>query len=338
MDKSGSTVSFAGLGYKVGSKLRKNSWKGFDYLRSHYPADGNAPRFTGFKTRAVLAHGETLSDIMVGAAKGALEQANLQPADIDVIVGAGSVAEYITPNNLAEVHQRLKMRDDCWILPCDSEETNYLTSLITAADSLRAGRGSTALVVCGSNWTKHVDYHQPPGYSVGDGACAAVLTLGNQPGKFELVDGATFADTSLYGAMTMNPRPLELDGRLGVFTKPLFNLGLAGPEAFSKFGKEQPPLLVNRLLNKHAIAPAEVAFVPQQSSDVLIEAWAKKIGAKDSQMFETLSRWGNMIMASVGVNLAFFDDDIKSRYVVMFGVGHQLNTTAVLLQRNQLRR
>ncbi len=324
-------VAITGLGYAVGSKIRSNDWEGFDWIKSHAPP--NEDLFKGYKNRAVLAGDQSLTSIMTDAAAQALDQATLAPTDVDVLTGYGSVPEYVTPNTLAEVHQKLNMGDGCWLMPVQSEYTNYLLGLRIADGMIKAGQAEHVLVVCGCNWTRYVDYHEAPALSVGDGACAAVVARTSDASRFSLMDSLTHCDTSWYGVMTMNPRPINLDTRLGEFTKPVFNLNAGGREAFQEFGAKAPPKVAREILQRNDIPIAEATFITHQASTVLLDLWRKALGAREDRFLNTMEKWGNMTLASIGVTLAHCYERVETKYLVLLGIGTQQETSALLLSR-----
>ncbi|MEE4110791.1 MAG: hypothetical protein V2I24_15680 [Halieaceae bacterium] len=331
---AGERIGITGLGYAVGSGRRGNKDPVFDWLNCHNVDKDKL--FQGYKTRAVLNEDESLSDIMTRAASDALAAARTGTHQIDAIIGYGTVSEYLTPNVITDVHRRLDgTRDDCWLLPVQSEYTNYQVAIKLADTLIAQGQAGKVLVVCGCNWTRHVDYHQPPSISVGDGACAAVVSRTRQSNRFSLMASDTLVASQWYGAMSMSLRSLAppCDGaRLGLNTKPVFNLGkILGVKAFSEFGKKAPPKLVNRMLSKHRIDPCEVTVISHQASSVLLNAWRE--GIEPAAWLDTLEEFGNLTLASVGVTFAHRYDEIKTPYLVLLGIGVQQETSALLLKR-----
>lgn len=327
-------IGITGLGYAVGSGVRTNDDPIFDWLNRHNVA--NKGLFTGYKDRAVLQDGESLESIMALAAKAALANANIEAGDIDTLTGYASISKYLVPNGLAAVHQQLAMPDRCWVLPVQAEYTNYLAGIRMAHAMITAGSAKQVLVVCGCNWTKHVDYHQAASISVGDGACAALISETSDQSKFALLDAATHCATKWYGAMDMSPRellPPQSDIRLGAYTKAVFNLDAKrGGDAFNEFGKNAPPELALKLIKDNGLKPSDVTVISHQASGVLLDYWKKQINPQ--QYLDTMAKFGNMTLASMGVTLAYKYDQIETKYLVLLGIGIQQETSALLLKRN----
>lgn len=332
-------VRITGVGHAVGSGVRTNDDPVFDWLRRHNVE--NKGLFTGYKDRAVLLPDEDLDDIMVKAAQNALDDAGILAGDVDVFTGYGSISRYMTPNTLANVHHRLGMSDDCWLLPVQSEYTNFIAGIWIANSLIGTGNVQNVLVCCGCNWTRYVDYHQAAAISVGDGASAALVSACDDKQNFHVKDMATRCDTRWYGAMDMSPREMLADdtpsalspfARLGAYTKPVFNLDPErGGKAFKEFGEKAPPKLALALIEKNGLTPDDVTVISHQASGVLLDAWREAI--KPKRYLDTMAKYGNMTLASVGVTLSDCYDDIDTRYVVLLGIGIQQETSALLLER-----
>ena len=102
-----------GAGYAVPTSVRKNDDPIFDWLNQHPPSDSP---FAGYDERRVLADGENLVDIMVPAAQQPLLAASLKPADVDLLLGYGSVSQYSNPKDLSLVHQRPGLSKSTWVV------------------------------------------------------------------------------------------------------------------------------------------------------------------------------------------------------------------------------
>ena len=115
-------IAIIGSGYAVPPQIRTNDDPIFDWLRAHGFPPNTGP-FTGFDERRVLPATDTLSelprtgtDLMIAAARQALKDAHVKPAQVDLILGWGSISEFLTPNALTVVHQQLKLRPDAWLV------------------------------------------------------------------------------------------------------------------------------------------------------------------------------------------------------------------------------
>lgn len=324
-------VAIIGTGFAVPPHVRKNDDPIFDWLRSNHPAGEDL--FQGYEERRVLGPGETVSSLMVAAAHQALARAALEPSSIDALLGYGSVSEYITPNNLAQVHAELGLPSRALVLPVADEFTNFNSSILLADSLIRVGQARTILIVCGCNWTQFVHYHTPPSTSAGDGSGAAVVGVTTDPTRFRLIAHEHLVSSGDYGAMYMQG---DVAGECGeppppCYSSPYFHLTERGQAAFGRFGANEAPTAVTRLLANQHIDGSQVSVLCHQASTKLLGPWRDTI--KPHRLIDTLEQYANMTLATIPVNLALFADEIATDYLVLFGLGIQLHASALLLER-----
>jgi 3-oxoacyl-[acyl-carrier-protein] synthase III len=329
-------IGITGVGYAVPQTVRLNDDPIFDWLRQH--ATPGKDLFQGYRERRVLAPGETLIDLMLPAAEAALRNAQLAPEQVDLLLGYGSVSESLTPNILAEVHAKLALPERAWIVPVNNEFNNFNTSLVLAHSLIETGHGRNALIVCGCNWTRHVDYHTPQSVSASDGAGAAVIGRTSDPSRFALIDAEATVRSGYYGDMYLRGDPVPRseppsgDDAEPCYTKPFFHITADGQTAFTEFGAREPPHLARRLLERHGLPGAGITLITHQASSVLNDAWNREI--QPAQYLETLEAFANMTLANIPVSLAFHYGSIEKDTLLLLGVGVEMQASALLLKRN----
>ncbi|GAA3301635.1 3-oxoacyl-ACP synthase III family protein [Dactylosporangium vinaceum] len=133
----------------------------------------------------------SLADLAAEAGARALAAAGLEPSDVDLIVMATSSPDALMPATVNVVADRLGI-DRISTYQLQSGCTGAVQALDVAAQLLRGGRHSVALVIGGDTCAKHLDVtvdgaalppaEQINGVLFGDGAGAAVLTTRPSPG------------------------------------------------------------------------------------------------------------------------------------------------------------
>lgn len=326
MNTSSTHVAILGQGYAVPPFIRDNDAPVFDWLKKNSPSGTDL--FNGLKFRRVLATPEGVIDIMVESCRNALEQARLKPEHVDMILGAGSVSAYIAPNNLAVVHQKLGLPRHCRIMPLNTDYSTFQDAVRLATDLVRSDTIKHALIVCGNNWTHFVDYHEPVSLAASDGAGAAVIGRSADPHHFRLIDWDNDTQSQWYGAFRMAARE-QPDGE---FSKPLMKLDdQTGEEAFKLFGLHVPPEVVNRMLARHGLTGSDITLIAHQSSKTVEDAWNAAIAP--ARYISTLEEYADMVSSSVPVNLAKCHAEIRTKYLVLLGIGMEMHATALLLER-----
>ena len=132
---------------------------------------------TGIKERRVLSS-EYVVDLGVDAAKKALEDANMDAKDLDFVICANVVNEYVTPALSCIIKEKIGAKCPCidlngacvgFIYACDIAEAYY-----------KIGRVKNVLVVCAEAPAHMLDWHDRTcAVLFGAGAGAAVLTPGD---------------------------------------------------------------------------------------------------------------------------------------------------------------
>lgn len=326
-----SAIGLLGCGAALPQQVRTNDDPLFDTLRQKAQQD-TSPRaetslFKGIERRHYLTEDESLADLVTHACLDALSHAHLETQQIDRLYGYLSVAEYLAPNALFAVHAALALPTHCWVLPINSEYTNFLAGLILARESIMAGHSTYGLVACGLDWTRHMDYTQGHALSIGDGAGAAVVGRG---ATYEILDYHVETLSHKYGAMTMATRPNQPANTYGSRTYYRIDPDV-GIDSLIDDGMNGPVRSINALLSKHHIQAAHTAMLCYQASRSLLDYWQQEL--KPARMLDTLADNGNMVFATLPVNLAHFIDELDEPYVILSSLGVGYHQTAVLLKR-----
>jgi 3-oxoacyl-[acyl-carrier-protein] synthase-3 len=331
-------IGILGCGYSVPPYVRRNDDPIFQHITQSANSCGVAEKdlFTGLKERRYLGEDEQLEKLMIEAAHWALLQARLTPEDIDRLYGYASVSPYLTPNALYAVHRELQLSKRTLVAPINSEFSNFLVSVIQAWEAIAIGHSRNALIVCGSNWTKYMDYTKGHAISAGDGAGAAIIGPG---GDFVLVDYDTQTLSEQYGTMTMQTRVSTFNGKSHMLIDKQ-NIPIPTFEISEEEGINQTflmsamhglPQMIHIMLKKHGISGKEIALITHQASRVLMDHWEESLQPK--QYLHTLELFGNLALASYPVNLAYHFSNITADYLVFAAVGVGYHQTALLLAR-----
>ena len=151
---------------------------------------------TGITRRWHAPEDWATSDIALRAATQALERAGRGPEEIDLILLGTDSPDYITPSTSVVLQHKLGAnRAGTFDIGCAC--ASFPTGLATAAGWIQANRGiETVLVVGAYMMHKLAAPDDPMTFFYGDGAGAAIVEAGEQPG---FVTAATQADGSYHG-------------------------------------------------------------------------------------------------------------------------------------------
>ncbi|MGB5555758.1 MAG: 3-oxoacyl-[acyl-carrier-protein] synthase III C-terminal domain-containing protein [Flavobacteriaceae bacterium] len=330
-----------GTGWHVPAKIRLNDDPIFKWLRDNIPNIDKS--FDGYKVRHILSDGEELIDMMFPAALMALKNANKKPADIDLILGCGSISQFIQPNMLSLVHERLGLPKRAWVIPVGNDYSNYASCLLMADALIRSQRAKTILICIGGNWSRNVNYHTPQAVSAADGAGAAVVCLSEDSTQWSVFDQCTVTESSYYGSMYTSGLAYELttnnppEGSLkSLYSSPFFQITEEGLKGFKEFGAITSLTSVTELLKKNNLTAADVTFMPHQTSQVLIDYWKDHLKPPPAQIVSTIEKFANVTVATHALNLAWCEANgkIEKDYLLMLALGPDMHANAMLLKRN----
>ncbi|WP_129312263.1 3-oxoacyl-ACP synthase [Streptomyces sp. L2] len=324
-----------GCGYQLPRRVRRNNDPVFQCLDTSRNAQGiyQSVLFRDLDRRHCLGPDESITDLVTGSCRRTLDSAGVAAEDVDRLYGYVSVPEYHAPNALYQVHHDLGLGPEAMVVPINTEQANFLSGMVHAAEAVRSGSATYCLVACGSNWSQHIDYSQGHSTCIGDGAGA---TLIGPSDRFVVIDHGTRANTSYYRAATMATRPLTVHSRRQLpvdgtgMPVPTLELNQSGVEVVSSWIKDGIPELVNRILARHDIRGDQITLITYQSVRILLDHWAERIGPKT--YVDTLAEFGHMISATYPVNLAHVFDCVATEYLVIAGVSLGMQLEAVLLQ------
>ncbi len=325
-----------GTGWSVPFAIRKNDDPIFDWLRKNLP---DQDMFEGYDERHVLQPNEGLIDIMVPAAIMALENAGKQPDDIDILLGLGSISEYVQPNMLTQVHKELGLSSNAWVIPIGNDYSNYASCLLFADALVKAGKAENVLICIGGNWTRNVDYHTPQSISAADGAGAAVVSLSDDVSKWFVADYCTVTNSANYGTMFTKAAEYAVSDLIGypkIYSNHFFQITGEGLKDFGTFGMQQAATAVLELLKKNNLTGDDISFMPHQTSQVLVDYWLKQIVPQPAQCLSTMKKFANVTVATHALNLAWFEENksIQKDNLVMLALGPDMHANAMLLKRN----
>jgi 3-oxoacyl-[acyl-carrier-protein] synthase-3 len=180
--------------------------------------------------------------------------------------------------------------------------TGFIYGLSIADQFIRTGTYRTVLVVAADVLSKITDYtDRNTCILFGDGAGAAVLQGGEEPGLLALEIGADGRGGELLvqpAGGSRTPASAETVAARQHFIK------MAGREVF-KFAVKIMEESSLRVLEQAGLGPDDVdVLVPHQANLRIIDSACKRLGINQGKVLVNLDRYGNMSAASIPVALS----------------------------------
>jgi 3-oxoacyl-[acyl-carrier-protein] synthase-3 len=258
---------------------------------------------SGIRERRIAAPGEETSDMGAAAARIALADAGLTPADIDLLVVATVTPDMPMPAAACRMQHKLGLPTTAACFDLNAACTGFIYALDTASALVASGRYHKALVVGAEKLSSIVDWRDRTTCVLfGDGAGAAVIGRGDQPGRGLL-------GTNL-GTMGDGAEMLLIPG--GGCETPASAASVAAGSHFLKMkGREVYKAAVQvmdeaarKILEQHGLAAHQIGLViPHQANLRIIESIAEYLELPLERFLVNVDRYGNTSAASIPIAL-----------------------------------
>ena len=302
-----------------------------DTLRQRFPGTETIDKLeaaTGIRRRWYAPEDWATSDLALAAARDALKRAEMEPEELDLIVLGTDSPDYLTPATSVVLQHKLGARNaGTFDVGCAC--ASFPTGLAAAAGILATHRGiGKALVVGAYLMERLADPQDPTIFFYGDGAGAAVLEAGEEPGflgsAFQ-ADGVYAPHWGIFAGATAEPATAEAvaAGRTQVRFIERYP-----PE----INNEGWPRLVRRLARDTGFALEDIdCAIFTQVRKSSIELVMENLGLPQEKAHMIMADWG--YTGSACVPMALHDAVQKGKIqrgdlVVMVGSGVGYNQAA----------
>ncbi|HWJ03935.1 MAG TPA: beta-ketoacyl-ACP synthase III [Verrucomicrobiae bacterium] len=312
------SVRISGVGSFLPEKVITNA----DLERIVETSDEWIVSRTGIKERRQSGDETSVSDLCLEAAKRALEDANLAPEDIDLIIVATVTPDYAFPSTACLVQAKLGAKRAA-AFDLEAGCSGFLYGLATGSQFISSGMYKHVLVIGAETLTKLLDFtDRATCVLFGDGAGAAVLSPAETgEGLLSFVLGSQGdLDLNLYVPGGGSKHPVSEQ----TLKDRQHYIKMSGNEVF-KFAVRIMGEAAAQAVEKAGLTTSDIdVLVPHQANLRIIDSAVKRLGIDPNKVVVNLDRYGNMSAASIPVALdeAIKDGRIKDGdVVVMVGFG-----------------
>jgi 3-oxoacyl-[acyl-carrier-protein] synthase-3 len=272
---------------------------------------------TGIRSRCIVAAHETAASMAEIAARQAIEAAQIEPNDIDLIIVATGTPDNVYPSTACLLQHRLGVTGGV-AFDIQAACSGSIFALSIADQYIKSGAAKTVLIVGSEVCSRIVDWtDRGTCILFGDGAGAMLLQASTEVG---VLSTHIHSDGQYEDLLNCpNPQAMGDDESLGY-------ISMRGNEVF-KVAVNTLGRIVDETLEAHNMDKSEIDWlVPHQANIRIIAATAKKLKMSMEQVVVTLETQGNTSSASVllAFNEAVRDGRIQRGQTVLleaFGAG-----------------
>jgi len=291
----------------LGSYLPKKVVTNDDFAKFLDTSDEWITERTGIKERHIADHiTEKPSTMAVEAAKKAVEDAGIDPKDIDLIVTASTTSDSVIPALSCIVQRELGVTENCGCFDVVCACPGFIVAFNTVQGFIESGNSKTALVIgteCNSNFANYED--RGTCILFGDGAGAAVLKAEDIKRNEFIMRSSGYRSDCLRCEAARQPDRWEEEG-----FKTATSFYMQGREVF-KFAVSEVPQIIKDLAEKYSFDLENDVdyFILHQANARIIEATAKKLGIDRAKFPMNIMNYGNVSSASIPMLLTEMKQD-----------------------------
>lgn len=275
----------------------------------------------GVRERRVASSGETPAELGAVALREACRRAGVEPAELDLVIGASSFDDHDMPALAARLAARVG--SGAFAFDVRAACSGWLVGLQQASAAIVAGRAERVAVCAAEVTTTGVDPADRTSVPLfGDAAAAAIVTRSRPSVGLEVVDLEVRADNQGHDAVVLpHPGWFAMDG------------GRA-----RDWVESTVPELATGVLARHGLGPADVrGLVCHQANLRLLERVADRLDVPAERHWHNVGWAGNTAAAGAPSALAAALDAHRSELadgdaILVVTVGAGLNAVAALLR------
>lgn len=287
---------------------------------------------TGIQERRHIKKGDGNSTAIMGlkAAKQAIDRAEINKDEIDLIVFATLSPDYYFPGCGVQIQEKLGIKT-CPALDVRNQCSGFVYGISVADQFIKTGMYKNILVIGSENHSGGLDMtNRSRHVSVifGDGAGAAVLTRSDDESGILSThlhsQGEYIDELSLRGPSTEKwvPEIIAENPQEDIPYYPKMNGQLVFKNAVVRFSE-----VINEGLDFNGLKKENIdMFIPHQANLRISQFIQKKLGLEDTQVHNNIQKYGNTTAASIPIALteAWEEGKIKKGDLVVlaaFGSG-----------------
>ncbi len=270
---------------------------------------------TGIKQRHIAAEGEFSSHLAIAAAKIAMQRAQVEANDIDLVIVGTTTPDLTFPSTACIVQAELGMTHGA-AFDLQAACSGFLYGLAIADSFIVSGAYKRILVIGAETLTRLMDFKDRNTCILfGDGAGAAIVEAGEGRGEMSdrgILSSHLRSDGRYRGLLTATGGASS--------TQSIGNIHMDGREVF-KHGVTNISEAIFEAMNATGFGADDIDwFVPHQANGRILEGVARKVGMARDKVVVTVDKHANTSAASVplALNHLFESGKLERDQLVLF--------------------
>lgn len=280
---------------------------------------------TGIKERRIAAEGQFTSHLATEAAKKALEQANINAEELDLIIVATITPDTLTPATACYVQENLGAKKAV-AFDVSAACSGFLYAMEISRNMIGAGTVKNALIVGAEKLSAFTNWEDRNTCVLfGDGAGAAVLRR-SEEGEGKILATEIGTDGAQTGILNIpgggSACPITIDNA----PEKLTSLAMLGKEVFKHAVTRMKDAAI-KVVSDAGLQSEDIAqVIPHQANLRIIDAIADRLDIDNEKVFVNLDKYGNTSAAAVAIALDEANRSGKFKrgdniVLVVFGAG-----------------
>ncbi|MBD65738.1 MAG: 3-oxoacyl-ACP synthase [Halobacteriovoraceae bacterium] len=293
---------------------------------------------TGIKERRIgdISKDEGPSGMAARAAKIAIENAGLEPNDIDLILFSVTFPDTMFPNTASWLQEKLGITNKCGALDINAACTGWVYGLTMANALIQTGTHKHILLVGTEMGSAFVNWEDRNTCVLfGDGSGAVVLGASESTDSSVIIDSILGSDSSKKESLILPKGGAVAPIRQDVLDKNEQWMSMDGQIVFKNAVKTMASHCA-KLLKRNKMTMDDIDwFIPHQANLRIIEATGNLLKCPEEKVIINVEKYANTSSASIPAALheAVEDGRIKRGDTLLFAAfGAGLTSGATLLK------
>lgn len=299
--EKGYTASITGIGSFLPKKVLTND----DLTKMLDTTDEWITKRTGIKERRIVENGTTASDLAIEASLRALDDANVLPSEVDLIVAATITPDCLVPSTACFLQDKIGA-SNAGAFDILAACAGFVYALSIAKSFVASGAMKTVLVVGTECLSKITDYtDRSTCILFGDGAGAVVVQRGN--GRREIITTHLGSDGSQAELLMLPAGGSKLPTSHETIESRSHYIRLKGKELFKVAINNMVDVITKTVAENNMKIEDIDLIIPHQSNIRIIEAAMERLKLPRKKAYINIDRFGNTSSASIPIAIDEID-------------------------------